>query len=93
MNPYVKAALFLVRLTGFGLVIVALFLMSGNLALIVSRQPVQKPLGLALEALVLLAGFVLLWKSADIARRMVGGLDDESDESPMDIQIDDEDRG
>jgi hypothetical protein len=79
MNPYVKAALFLTRLAGFGLVTVGGFLVFSNLAAFLVRKPVQKPLLLALEVVVLFAGVAVLWKSRTIARRLVNDLDDEED--------------
>jgi hypothetical protein len=81
MNPYVKAALFVVRLAGFGLAAIGLFLLASNAALVATRQSVQKPTALALEALTFLAGIAVLWKSGAIARRIVGGLDEDDDDS------------
>lgn len=76
MNPYTKAVLFIIRLVAFG------FILFGALPLgadyFARRQP--KPTGSAfwlfLEIFSLLLGFVLLFKSSAIAKKLTEDFDE-----------------
>lgn len=74
MNPYTKAAQFLIRLVGFGFLIVSIVLLSGNLVLMLADRPTDTSGALALEAMPFLIGAVVLWKSTTLARSLTRDL-------------------
>lgn len=86
MNPYTKAAQFVIRLAGFGVVAVSVILLLGNVVLILSDRPPERALVVTLESFCFAFGCVILWKSTSLAERLTGELDDngeleDSDES------------
>ena len=85
MNPYARAAQFLVRLAGSGFVAISAILLLCNIAAVsVIEHPPEGPLAIGLEVLCLAAGCAILWKSKAIARRLAGDLwdDDQEPEEP-----------
>lgn len=70
MNPYFKAALFLIRLVAAGFVILGGTLLCSDLFLILSHKPVSGAGTLALKALPILIGFVLFLKSYGMAKHL-----------------------
>jgi hypothetical protein len=68
VNPYFKAALFLIRLIAAGFCIFALTLFAGDVFLILSHKPVSPGGSLALKAVPLLIGLVLYIKSFALAK-------------------------
>jgi hypothetical protein len=75
MSPYAKAALFVIRLIAFGLVILGFGLCSGDLYLHLSHRPISGPGLLALKASPALAGLALYVKSKTIALHLTKDLD------------------
>lgn len=70
MNPYLRAALFVIRLAAAGFVIFGITLLCSDLFLMLSHKPVSKPLTLALKALPILIGLVLFLKSYALAKHL-----------------------
>lgn len=70
MNPYFKAALFLIRLIAAGFAIFGLTLLSVDVAKMLSHQPISGSGTLALKLLPLLIGLVLFLKSYALAKRL-----------------------
>lgn len=76
MNPYTKAALFIIRLVAFA------FILFGALALgadyFASRQNTPNPgkIWLFLKIFFLVLGFVLLFKSGAIAKKLTEDFDE-----------------
>jgi hypothetical protein len=83
MNPFGKAAQFLVRLAGYGIVSVSAILLLSNIAAVaVMDHPAEPKLTIAIEVACFAAGCAILWKNRDIARRLAGDLwEDEEEES------------
>ena len=70
MNPYYKAALFLIRLIAAGFAIFGITLLCSDLFLMLSHKPVSGPGTLALKALPILIGLVLFLKSYALAKHL-----------------------
>jgi hypothetical protein len=70
MNPYFKAALFVIRLIAAGFVIFGGTLLSSDLFLMLSHKPVSPAGTLALKAVPILIGFVLFLKSYSLAKNL-----------------------
>jgi hypothetical protein len=77
MNPYTRAAQFVIRLVGFGFVIVSVILLSSDLLLALSGRATGRPATLVLEAIPFLVGSAIIWKSTAMAARLTRDLDDE----------------
>ncbi len=75
MNPYFKAALFLIRLIAAGFVIFGFTLLCSDLFLMLSHKPVSGPGTLALKALPILIGLVLFLKSYALAKHLTKDFD------------------
>jgi hypothetical protein len=75
VSPYTKAALFVIRLIAFSLVIVSLCLYSTDLFLLLSHRPTRPGGALALKGLPFVAGLIVFWKSYDLARQLTKDLD------------------
>jgi hypothetical protein len=70
MNPYFKAALFLIRLIAAGFCIFSLTMLSSDVFLLLSNKPISGPPTLALKSLPLLIGLVLFLKSYALAKHL-----------------------
>ena len=70
MNPYFKAALFLIRLIAAGFAICGITLLCSDVFLFLSHKPISAPGVLALKLLPLLIGLALFLKSDSLARRL-----------------------
>lgn len=77
MNPYTKAALFLIRLIAFGCILCSLLLLASYaFYLNADKKPDDGMFSLALKTLPLLIGFVLLLKSSAIAKKLTEDFED-----------------
>jgi hypothetical protein len=70
MNPYFKAALFLIRLVAAGFAVVGITLLCSDVVLLLSHKPVSSGGSLALKGLPILIGLVLFVKSYALAKRL-----------------------
>jgi len=70
MNPYFKAALFLIRLIAAGFAIFGITLLCGDVFLMLSHKPVSSTGTLALKALPIVIGLVLFLKSYALAKHL-----------------------
>jgi hypothetical protein len=70
MNPYFRAALFLIRLIAAGFGIFGITLLCSDLFLLLSHKPISGPGTLALKLLPLLIGLALFVKSHSFAKRL-----------------------
>ncbi len=71
MSPYRKAALLLVRLTSFGLMLVGGLQLGAHLLLVrAGKTPPDSNLMIAFKSLPLLIGLILLFKGSAIARKL-----------------------
>jgi hypothetical protein len=78
VNPYRKAALFLIRLVALALIFISLLFMGGYAMSWMLQRPVNAKWSLVLlETLPFIVGFLLLFKASAIARRLTEDLDDE----------------
>ena len=77
MNPYTKAALFVIRLVGAGFLFVGLALLAGDLFVILAQHEPGRRAMLALECVLLIAGVVVLWNSSALAKRLTRDFEDE----------------
>ena len=77
VNPYTKAATFVLRLAGVGMVLISFVLLAGNLMMHLTQHKVDAPALLILESLPLPLGIVVLWKSTAMARRLTDYLEGE----------------
>jgi len=75
MNPYAKAALFVLRLAACGLIILGCGFLGTDLFLYLKDRPFSPPAILALKAAPVLAGAVLFGKAKGIAIRLTKDLD------------------
>jgi hypothetical protein len=76
MNPYFKAALFLIRLVAAGFCILSLALYSSDVFLMLSHRPISGRASLALKLLPLLIGLALFVKSYALAKRLTKDFDE-----------------
>jgi len=67
LSPYAKAALFVIRFSACGLVILSGCLYSTDVFLYLSHHPVSRPAVLAFKAVPVLAGAALYVKSKKMA--------------------------
>jgi hypothetical protein len=74
-SPYIKAALFLIRLIATAFLLCGLFLYYDDLYLWLSGKPPHPILVLALKAVPMLVGLAVFWKSRAIAERLTRDLD------------------
>jgi hypothetical protein len=74
-SPYIKAALFLIRLIATGFVLCSLFLYYDDLYLLLSHKPPHRTAVLALKAVPMLAGLAVFWKSRAMAELLTKDLD------------------
>gem|GEM_PF-985160 len=75
MNPYTKAAQFLIRLIGLGFLIIGAILLAGNLMLQFSDRPVDGHF--TGEIVLLLIGLFILITSTRFAKWITRNLDDD----------------
>jgi hypothetical protein len=75
LNPYAKAALFVIRLAACGLIVLGFGLCAGDLFLWLARRPFSGPGLLALKASPVPAGAALYWKAKAIAIRLTKDLE------------------
>jgi hypothetical protein len=76
MNPYTKAALFLIRLIAFGCIMTSLLLLGSYIFYLkTGRHPADGVLSLILKTLPLIIGVVLLVKGYAIAKKLTEDLD------------------
>lgn len=75
MSPYTKVAQAAIRLVAFGLALTSAFLYADDLFLLLSNKPPHRRGALALKAVPLLLGAVLLVKSKALARHFTKDLD------------------
>lgn len=80
MNPYTKAAQFVIRMIGLGGIIISAILLIGNLMLHLSNRPTEPRATLFLEAVPFLVGVVVLCYSTHLARRFTRDLSDEDND-------------
>jgi uncharacterized membrane protein len=76
MNPYFKAALFLIRLIAAGFCILSLTLLSSDVFLMLSHRPISGRTSLAFKVLPLLIGLALYLKSFALAKRLTKDFDE-----------------
>jgi len=77
MNPYTKAALFLIRLVAFGFILFSLLQLSTYLFYFFGeKKPAGSALSILLKTLPLVIGLVLLLKSYKIARKLTEDFDE-----------------
>lgn len=70
VNPYFKAALFLIRLVAAGFAIFGITLLCVDVVSMLSHKPISGPGTLALKLVPLLIGLVLFLKSYSLAKRL-----------------------
>ncbi|MEO7297261.1 MAG: hypothetical protein ABI042_01645 [Verrucomicrobiota bacterium] len=70
MNPYTKAALFIIRLVAFAFVLFGALPLGADYFARRQNKPIGSTLWLFLEIFSLLLGFVLLFKSGAIAKKL-----------------------
>jgi hypothetical protein len=76
MNPYTKAAVFLIRLIAFGCILCSLLLLGSNLFLLMTgKKSEDGMLSMALKSLPFIVGLLLLIKSYAIARKLTEDFD------------------
>jgi hypothetical protein len=75
LNPYAKAALFVLRLAACGLIILGGGLCAPDVYLYLSHRPAARPAALALKAVPALAGAALYARSKAVALRLTKDLD------------------
>jgi hypothetical protein len=76
MNPYFRAALFLIRLIAAGFCIFSITLLCSDVFLMLSHRPISGSARLALKSLPLLIGFVLFLKSYALAKHLTRDFDE-----------------
>ena len=76
MNPYTKAALFIIRLVAFALVLFGALPLGADYFVRRQNKPIGSKLWLFLEIFSLLLGFVLLFKSGAIAKKLTEDFED-----------------
>ena len=70
MSPYTKAALFIIRLVAFAFVLFGALPLGADYFARRQHRPAAGTLWLFLEIFSLLLGFVLLFKSREIAKKL-----------------------
>ena len=75
MSPYTRGALFLLRMTGAGLIILSLIWLGLDLFLFLGHRPVESPLWMAAKSIPFFAGAILCWKSSSLAERLTRDFD------------------
>ena len=70
MNPYTKAALFIIRLIAFAFVLFGALPLGADYFARRQNKPAAGLIWLFLEIFSLLLGFVLLFKSREIAKKL-----------------------
>jgi len=76
MNPYTKAALFIIRLFAFAFILFGALPLGADYFARHQNQPRGSTLWLMLEILSLLLGIVLLFKSGAIAKKLTEDFDE-----------------
>ena len=76
MNPYTKAALFIIRLIAFAFILFGALPLSADYFARRHNKPSGSTLWLFLEIFSLLLGFVLLFKSGAIAKKLTKDFDE-----------------
>jgi len=77
MNPYTKAALFVIRMIAFGCILCSLLLLASYVFYLkTEKRPDVGTLSIILKSLPLLFGFVLLFKSSAIAKKLTEDFDE-----------------
>ncbi len=94
MNPYCRAALFLIRLGAIGLVLTGFMLLSGDVVNWMARSPVAtRAWVVPLEFLVMIIGAVLLWRSRKLAHRFTAQFDEVEEKSLEELLDSDDESG
>jgi small-conductance mechanosensitive channel len=82
VNPYCRAALFLIRLVAIGLVVTGLMLLAGDVVNWMARSPVAtRTWVVPLEVLLMIIGALLLLRSRKLAHRFTEQFDDVAEKS------------
>lgn len=76
MNPYPRAAAFVLRLVAFGLILFGALPLGMNYFAARQQKPTSGVLWMALEILSLLAGIVLLFTSGAVAKKLTEDLEE-----------------
>ena len=76
MNPYTKAAQFIIRLVAFAFVLFGALPLGADYFARRQNKPAAGTLWLFLEIFSLLLGFVLLFKSGAIAKKLTKDFDE-----------------
>ena len=76
MNPYTKAALFIIRLIAFSFILFGLLPLGADYFARRQNKPTGSTLWFMLEILSLLLGIVLLFKSGAIAKKLTEEFDE-----------------
>lgn len=76
MNPYTKAALFIIRLIAFAFILFGALQLGADYFASRQNKPSAGTLWLFLKVFSLLLGFVLLFKSSAIAKKLTEDFDD-----------------
>ena len=76
MNPYTKAALFIIRLIAFAFILFGALPIGADYFARRQNKPSGSALWLILEILSLLLGIVLLFKSGAIAKKLTEEFDE-----------------
>ena len=76
MNPYTKAALFIIRLIAFAFILFGALQLGADYFAHRQHKPSSSTLWLFLEIFSLLLGFVLLFKSREIAKKLTKDFDE-----------------
>lgn len=93
MNPYRRAALFFLRLTGVGCLVIGLVLLGGEVMGSMTKRPVKSPwFVVVLEAGLTLAGAMLLVRSSAIATRWTEQFEEPEEKSLEQLLDSDEER-
>ncbi len=76
MNPYTKAASFVIRLIAFGFILFGALPLGANYFAHRQHKPSAGIFWIALEILSLLLGLVLLFKSGALAKKLTEDLEE-----------------
>lgn len=76
LNPYAKAARFVLRLVGFGLMLISFTLLATDLFLLLAERKTGGPWSWVIKSLPFVAGLVIFWISGSLARRLTRQFDE-----------------
>lgn len=92
MNPYRRAALFLIRLTAIGLVLISLVLLSRYVLGWMAHQEVSTSAAITvLQVVCLVGGMILLIKSDSLAGRLTEDLEETPEKTVEELLESDDD--